>query len=106
MRLTDIYLKHIYDPEPDSQSLVHDKIVSFAKKHGWSSFEQYAVFDALRGRVNLKEVFDNAFLEKAFNLEGLDRNSIHLSQFGGTQGSIGTNSVVESVAEPSEVPRG
>ena len=55
--------------------------------------------------MNLKEVFDNAFLEKAFNMEGLDRNSIHLSQFGGTQGSIGTNSVAESVAEPSEAPK-
>jgi len=31
-------------------------------------------------------------------MEGLDRNSIHLSQFGGTQGSIGTTSVVESIA--------
>jgi hypothetical protein len=100
--LTDIYLKHIYNPEPDSQSIIDPaKVASFAKKHSWSTFEQYAVFDALKASVNLKEVFDNAFLQRAFNMEGLDRTSVHLSQFGGTQGSIGTNSVVEqSEADP------
>lgn len=63
VKLTNIHLKNIYNPDPDSQSLVEPaKIVSFAKKHCWSTFEQYAVFDALKGGVNLKEVFDNGFL--------------------------------------------
>lgn len=67
--LANIHLRHIYIPEPDSQSIVNPaKLVSFAKKHCWSSFEQFAVYDALGGRVNLKEVFDNAFLERAFNM--------------------------------------
>jgi hypothetical protein len=69
VKLTNIYLKHLYNPDPDSQSLVDPaKLVSFAKKHCWSTFEQFAVFDALKGRVNLKEVFDNAFLERSFNI--------------------------------------
>ena len=55
VKLTNIHLKHIYNLDPDSQSLVDPaKIVSFAKKHSWSTFEQFAVFDALKARVNLK----------------------------------------------------
>lgn len=45
--------------------------------------------------INLKTVFDNQFLERELNMAGIDRSSVHLSQFGGTQGSIGTNSIAE-----------
>lgn len=100
--ISDIHLKQVYNPDPDDSSLVNQaRILSFAKKHGWSSFEQYAVFEAAMASINLKTVFDNQFLERELNMAGIDRSSIHLSQFGGTQGSIGTN----SIAEGSEMHR-
>lgn len=102
--IANLHFKHIFNPEPEEQSLTgQPRILSFAKKHNWSCFEQWAVFDAAKASINLKAVFDNAFLEKEFNMEGLDRTSIHMSQFGGTQGSIGTNSIgAESDIHPGE----
>lgn len=68
------------------------QLKNFAKKHNWSSYEQQAVIEAVQARVNLKEVFDNKFLDKAFNV--ISENSVvNMSQYGGTTGSIGTNSM-------------
>lgn len=93
--LTDIFPKHIYNPDPDRSSLVDQtKILRFAKKHNWSAYEQWSVMEAAAASVNLKTVFDNAFLEKEFNMGDLSRNSVHMSQFAGTMGSIGTNSML------------
>lgn len=53
--LAGIYPKHIYNPDPERRSLVdQEKILSFAKKHNWSAFEQYAVFEAAVASINLK----------------------------------------------------
>ena len=45
--IADIYPKHIYNPDTDQQCLVNQKkILSFAKKHNWSAFEQYSIYQA------------------------------------------------------------
>lgn len=63
--ICDIYLKKIYHPKPDNSSLTNlDKLTAFAKKNNWSCMEQFAVFEAFQAKVNLKSVFDNAFLER------------------------------------------
>jgi hypothetical protein len=88
-QLASLHCKHLYNPEADSTSLTNQpKILAFAKKHNWSAFEQFAIFEAAQAGVNLKTVFDNAFLERELNLYNTDRTSVHLSQFGGTQGSV------------------
>jgi len=96
IKLTDIYPKHIYNPDPESIQLEQNaQLKNFAKKHNWSAYEQQAVMEAFQARVNLKAVFDNQFLDKAFNV--INENSVvNMSQFGGTVGSICTNSVVEA----------
>lgn len=92
--ISNIQFKHIYNPESSEEPLAgFPQILSFAKKHNWSAFEQFAIFDANQSHINLKTVFDNDLLEKILNMENLDRTSVHMSQFGGTQGSVGTNSI-------------
>jgi hypothetical protein len=93
--ICDIYLKKLYNSSPDTTSLTNlSKLIAFAKKNNWSTMEQFAVFEAFQAKVNLKSVFDNAFLENALNMFNSDATSVHLSQFGGTQGTFGTNSMV------------
>lgn len=95
-------MKHLYNPQAETRPLVDQKnLVAFAKKNNWTSFELFAVWEAAIGRVNLRDVFDNVFLEKELNLIS-DRTSLHLSQFAGTMGSFGTHSMIsqeESVVE-------
>jgi hypothetical protein len=44
VRPADIYLKHIFNPEPTETSLDGiPKLKGYAKKHGWSAFEQFAI---------------------------------------------------------------
>jgi len=93
--ICDIYLKKLYNAEPDTSSLTNmSKLIAFAKKNNWSSSEQFSVFEAFQSKVNLKSVFDNAFLETALNMFNSDATSVHLSQFGGTQGTFGTGSMI------------
>jgi len=49
--------------------------------------------------VNLKTVFDNVFLEREFDVSNHGSAAFFLSQLGGTIGSIGTNSVGESMSK-------
>lgn len=43
--VADIHLKRIYEADPEIRSPnAQPRISSFAKKHGWSSFEQFAVY--------------------------------------------------------------
>jgi len=37
-------------------------IQSHAKKNNWTAFEEHAVVEAIRTRVRINNVFDNAFL--------------------------------------------
>jgi hypothetical protein len=63
--ISSIYCKHLYNDKPSEETLEgQPRLLNFAKKHNWSLFEQFAVWDATNAGVNLKTVFDNAFLEK------------------------------------------
>lgn len=71
-----------------------NNIKTHARKNNWNAFEEHAVAEAIRTRVKINNIFDNAFLERAFNIEINTNASLYGSQLGGTVG-FGT-SVVES----------
>ncbi len=66
----DIYLKHIYNPDPTETSLDGvQKLKGYAKKHAWTAYEQFAIVEALHARVNLRNVFDSVFLNNIFDID-------------------------------------
>ncbi len=93
----DIYLKHIFNRDPAETSLDgYPKLKGYAKKHGWTAFEQYVIVEALKARVNLREVFDSAFLNNVFDLDD-SITHVNLSNLNGTvQSGTSNNSEVMS----------
>lgn len=66
--LTSLYPKHIYKPHPNDHSFLEGpalkKLKGYAQKHNWTAFEVFSIVEALKARVDLRTVFDNAFLAK------------------------------------------
>lgn len=68
------------------------KIKKLARRYGWTAYEQFAISEAYAARINLRDVFDNAFLSRAFDLE----TEATVANLSVLNGSIGTESAAAS----------
>lgn len=61
---------HIFNDDPQESFIEGiNKLKGYAKKYNWTAFEQQAILQALRARINLRDVFENAFLEQNFSID-------------------------------------
>jgi hypothetical protein len=72
-----------------------EKLKGYAKKYSWTAYEQFSIGEAYRAKINLREVFDAAFLQEAFNFN-VDLSVGNISNISQTQLSANTDSINQS----------